>query len=100
MTTPAPTLSIQDLNDPHLRSPDALTTALNVLLKGLRLPFVLESPSDLTPWMLLALLECIVESRLPLSKEVRESRSDLDKVEAMKIFLGVLETDIIKMDVG
>ena len=100
MTTPVSTLSIQDLNDPHRQSPDTLTTTLNVLLKGLRLPFVLESPSDLTPWMLLAVLECIVESRLPLSKEVRESRSDLDKVEAMKIFLGVLETDIIKMDVG
>ncbi|KAF9646298.1 hypothetical protein BDM02DRAFT_3100063 [Thelephora ganbajun] len=100
MTTTVSTLSIQDLNDPHRQSLDALTATLNALLKGLRLPFVLESPLDLTPWMLLAILECILETRLPLSKEVRESRSDLDKVEAMKIFLGVLETDIIKMDVG
>ena len=100
MTTTFSTLSVQDLNDPHRQPPDALTTTLNALLKGLRLPFVLESPLDLTPWMLLAVLECITESRLPLPKGVRESRSDLDKVEAMKIFLGVLETDIIKMDVG
>ena len=100
MTTTISTFSIQDLNDPQRQSPDALTTALNVLLKGLRLPFVLESPFDLTPWMLLATLECIIESRLPLPKEIRESRTDFDKVEAMKIFLGVLETDIIKMDVG
>ena len=100
MTTTVSTFSVQDLNDPHHQSPDALTTTLNTLLKGLRLPFALESPSDLTPWMLLAILECIIEARLPLSKEIRESRTDLDKVEAMKIFLGVLETDIIKMDVG
>ena len=100
MTTTFSTLSVQDLNDPHSRSIDALTATLNALLTGLKLPFILESPLDLTPWMLLAILECIIESRLPLSKEIRESRGDSDKVEAMKIFLGVLETDIIKMDVG
>ncbi|KAF9783328.1 hypothetical protein BJ322DRAFT_146495 [Thelephora terrestris] len=100
MTTTVSTLSIQDLNDPHRQSLDTLTATLNVLLEGLRLPFVLESPLDLTPSMLLAILECICESRLPLTKEIRESSSDLDKVDAMKIFLGVLEADIIKMDVG
>ena len=100
MTTTFSTLSVQDLNDPHYQSIDALTVTLNALLKGLNLPFILESPLDLTPWMLLAILECILESRLPLSKEIRESRGDLDKVQAMKIFLGVLETDVIKMDVG
>jgi len=100
MTATISTLNIQELNDSHCQSLDALTATLNVLLKGLRLHFVLESPLDLTPRMLLAILECILESRLPLPKEIRESRSDLDKVEAMKIFLGVLETDIIEMDVG
>lgn len=100
MTTTFSTLSVQDLGDPHRQSIDALTATLNALLKGLKLPFLLESPSDLTPWMLLAILECMLEYRLPLSKEIRESRSDLDKVEAMKIFLGVLETDVIQMDVG
>ena len=100
MTTTVSTLSVQDLNDPHRQSLDGLTATLNTLLKSLGLPFTLESPLDLTPWMLLAVLECVLKSRLPLSKEIRESRSDLDKIEAMKIFLGVLETDIIKMDVG
>jgi len=100
MTATVSTLSVQDLNDPHRQSLDGLTATLNTLLKSLGLPFSLESPLDLTPWMLLAVLECILKSRLPLSKEIRESRSDLDKIEAMKIFLGVLETDIIKMDVG
>ena len=100
MTTTISTFSVQDLNDPHQRSINTLTVTLNALLKSLRLPFVLDSPLDLTPYMLFAILECILESRLPLSKEIRESKSHFDKVEAMKIFLGVLETDIIKMDVG
>lgn len=100
MSTTVSTLSVQDLDDPHEQSLNTLTTTLNALLKSLRLPFVLGSPLDLTPWMLLAILECILEFRLPLSKEIRESKSYFDKVEAMKIFLGVLETDIIKMDVG
>ena len=100
MTTTVSTLSIQDLDDPLEQSLDTLTATLNALLKGLRLPYVLESPLDLTPSMLVAILECILESRLPVSKGIRESRSDLDKIEAMKIFLGVLETDVIKMDVG
>jgi hypothetical protein len=102
MSTTIPTLglSIQDLNDPHQQSLNTLTATLNALLKNLKLCFVLNSPLDLTPSMLLAILECTLETRLPLSKEVRESKNHFDKVEAMKIFLGVLETDIIKMDVG
>ena len=100
MTTTFSTLSIQDLNDPLKKSINTLTATLNALLKGLKLPFVLNSPMDLTPCMLLAILECILESRLPLSKEIRESKNYFEKVEAMKVFLGVLETDIIKMDVG
>ena len=100
MTTTVSNLSVQDLNDPHQQSLNSLTATLNALLEGLNLPFVLESPLDLTPSMLLAILECICESRLPLSKDIRECWSDLDKVDAMKIFLGVLEADIIKMDVG
>ena len=50
--------------------------------------------------MLVVIFECILESRLPVYKGIRGSRSDLDKIEVMKIFLGVLETDIIKMVVG
>jgi hypothetical protein len=50
--------------------------------------------------MLLAILECILKSGLPLPKEIRESRSDFDKVGPMNIFLGVLETDTVNMDVG
>ena len=100
MTATVPTPNTQNLSDPHHQSLDALITTLNTLLKGLGLPFDLDPPLDPTPWMLLAILECILESRLPLSNEIRESRSDLDKVEAVKTFLDVLGADIIKMDVG
>ena len=82
----------------ELSSP--LINHLNELLDGLGLPFVLDTPLDLTPSLLLAILESLLQSRLPLSPSVRESRSDAAKVQAMKIFLGVLEADIINEDIG
>ncbi|KAI0297703.1 hypothetical protein BC826DRAFT_1090838 [Russula brevipes] len=82
----------------ELSSP--LTDLLNELLERLGLPFVLDTPLDLTPSLLLATLESLLQSRLPVSSSVRESRSDAAKVQAMKIFLGVLETDVINEDVG
>jgi hypothetical protein len=39
-----------------------------------------------------------LEPRFPIPKEIRESRSNFYEVEAMKTFLGVLETDVFKMD--
>jgi hypothetical protein len=89
-------LTLQDLES----TGHSLTDTLNRLLANLHLQFVLESPADLTPTMLLAILECILQSRLPISIAVRASRSEAAKVEAMKIFLGVLENDILQMDVG
>lgn len=82
----------------ELSSP--LTDRLNDLLDRLRLPFVLDTPLDLTPSLLLAILESLLQSRLPVSSSIRESRSDVAKVQAMKIFLGVLETDVLNEDIG
>lgn len=82
----------------ELSSP--LTDTLNDLLDRLRLPFVLDTPLDLTPSLLLAILESLLQSRLPLSSSIRESRSDAAKIQAMKIFLGVLETDVVNEDIG
>lgn len=89
-------LTLQDLEP----TGHSLTDTLNQLLSNLHLPFVLEDPSDLTPSLLLAILESILQYRLPIPISIRESRNDSAKVEAMKIFLGVLESDIIQMDVG
>ena len=78
----------------------SLTDSLNDLLDRLRLPFVLDTPLDLTPSLLLAILESLLQFRLPVSSSIRESRSDAAKIQAMKIFLGVLETDVVNEDVG
>lgn len=79
-------------------SPPTLVPTLNALLANLSLPFGLTSPTDLTPSLLLAILESILESRLPIPAAIRASRSALAKVEAMKVFLGVLECDVVPAD--
>ena len=81
-------------------SSSPLVDPLNALLDRLGLPFVLDTPLDLTPSLLLAILESLLHYRLPISTSIRESRSDVAKVQAMKIFLGVLETDVLIEDVG
>lgn len=83
-----------------LDSSSPLVDPLNSLLERLGLPFVLDTPLDLTPSLLLAILESLLQSRLPISTSVRESRNDVAKIQAMKIFLGVLETDVLNEDVG
>ncbi|KAI8994246.1 hypothetical protein BD414DRAFT_481869 [Trametes punicea] len=80
-----------------------LVNSLNELLERLhmKLPFPLESPFDLTPSLLLGILESILECRLPIPSAIRASRDFASKVQAMKIFLGVFETDVLGgLDVG
>lgn len=77
-----------------------LVASLNKLLAAIHLPLTVESPDDLIPSLLLAILESILKQRLPITSAIRESRSPSDKVQAMKVFLGVLETDVLEMDVG
>ncbi len=90
--------SSSELASFELSSP--LTDRLNDLLDRLRLPFILDTPLDLTPSLLLAILESLLQSRLPVSTSIRESRNDAAKVQAMKVFLGVLETDVVNEDIG
>ncbi|TBU27150.1 hypothetical protein BD311DRAFT_760887 [Dichomitus squalens] len=87
--------------NPHANS--ELVDNLNELLERLSipLPFVLETPSDLTPGLLLGIMESIMQTRLPISSAVRASHDFTNKVQAMKIFLGVLENDVLSgEDVG
>ncbi|OBZ68883.1 hypothetical protein A0H81_11161 [Grifola frondosa] len=77
-----------------------LVDSLNDLLVKLHIPIPLESPLDLTPSLLLAILESILQYRLPISPEIRASRDFGSKVDAMKIFLGVLANDVLRMDIG
>ncbi|KAH9889957.1 hypothetical protein C8Q73DRAFT_145814 [Cubamyces lactineus] len=81
-----------------------LVDDLNELMErlGMKLPFPLESPFDLTPSLLLGILESTLEARLPIPPAVRASRDFTSKVQAMKIFLGVFENDVLGggVDVG
>ena len=64
------------------------------------IPISLTSPLDLTPTLLLAILESTLESRLPLPPNVREALTPQTKVEAVKIFLGVLANDVLGVDLS
>jgi hypothetical protein len=78
-----------------------LVTTLNSLLAVLNLHGIqIESPEELTPSLLLGILECILQARLPIPQDIRRARDLPAKVEAMKIFLGVLEGDVFQSDVG
>ncbi|XP_006456894.1 hypothetical protein AGABI2DRAFT_122777 [Agaricus bisporus var. bisporus H97] len=73
-----------------------LTEQLNELLSSLNLPFALQSPAELTPSLLLAVLEAILDVRIPVDVHDPATRH----IQTIKVFLGVLETDIIRSDVG
>ncbi len=85
-----------------------LVSQLNELLTALRIPIPIQHPTDLTPSLLLAILESFLSSRLPLSPSIRQAALSKSptrhtealnaRVQCMKIFLGVLETDILKND--
>lgn len=80
--------------------PDILVQNLNDLLASLELPITVDSPYDLTPSLLLAILESILRDRLPISNTIRNSQTSAAKVEAMKVFLGILEDDVLQTDIG
>lgn len=79
-----------------------LVEQLNDLLQilNINLSIPIESPMDLTPSLLIAILESLLGSRIPTSTEPKGGVEDMKKVQDMKIFLGVLEHDILGMDVG
>ncbi|KAF8806071.1 hypothetical protein BYT27DRAFT_7191367, partial [Phlegmacium glaucopus] len=82
---------------------ETLVKQLNTLLISLHIPIPLISPTDLTPRLLVAILESLVGVRLPINfnHELKDSRrAHAEKVQAMKMFLGVLETDYLQTDVG
>jgi len=83
-----------------VESTSALVSSLNDLLTSLGIPISLASPLDLTPTLLLAILESTLESRLPLPPGVREAHTPQTKVEAVKIFLGVLGNDVLGVDLS
>lgn len=77
-----------------------LVDNINELLKQLCLPLVIDTPYDLTPSLLLAILESILRSRLPIPPDIRSSNEQGAKIGTMKILLGILEDDILEQDIG
>jgi hypothetical protein len=89
--------------EPDVAMSDAntLVQQLNALLQALQIPILLQSPTDLTPSLLIAILESILSTRIPLEFSPGRSLSKTNTgIQSMKVFLGVLESDIVKMDVG
>ncbi|KAJ7263173.1 hypothetical protein B0H12DRAFT_294588 [Mycena haematopus] len=83
-------------------SSEVLTSQLNQLLASLKISINLETHLQLTPSLLIAILESLMSARLNISQDLRETlgSSSAAKVQCMKIFLGVLQSDILKEDVG
>ena len=73
-----------------------LTSTLNALIAALGIPITIEAPYELTPSLLLALLESITRRRLPVPQAVRRARDAQSRVQAMKIFLGVFENEVLE----
>ncbi|KAF8134743.1 hypothetical protein K438DRAFT_796303 [Mycena galopus ATCC 62051] len=83
-------------------SSPVLMGQLNQLLAALKILIILESHSQLTPSLLIGILESLICARLPIPEEHREnlSSSPTSKVACIKIFLGVMQNDILQQDLG
>ncbi|TFK28988.1 hypothetical protein FA15DRAFT_664637 [Coprinopsis marcescibilis] len=94
-----------------------LVADLNGLLHALHIPIDLISPADLTPSLLIAVLESLLGLKIPIPpiassstasassnsrRQLSSSTSHLEqmKLQKVKMFLGVLETDVLQQDVG
>ncbi|TEB23747.1 hypothetical protein FA13DRAFT_1401410 [Coprinellus micaceus] len=90
---------------PFAASEDEVIRMLNSLMTSLHLPISILSPTDLTPSLLFAVLESFLGQKLPIPPvpthpDNSYSGSSILKVQKVKLFLGVLETDILQEDVG
>ncbi|KAF9554517.1 hypothetical protein CPC08DRAFT_173507 [Agrocybe pediades] len=78
-----------------------LVDQLNALLSALNIPITLLAPRELTPGLLIMILEQVMGQALPYFDKNKQTKNTTEsKVNNMKLFLGVLETDILKVDVG
>ncbi|KAG5634590.1 hypothetical protein H0H81_001449 [Sphagnurus paluster] len=77
---------------------ETLVKQLNALLSALQIPISLLSPTELTPSLLIAILESMLSTRIPQDNNVQTR--EIRNLQNIKIFLGVLETDVLRMDVG
>lgn len=112
-----------DTEDDEMEYISLLADNLNELLHTLdiQLSMPIESPTDLTPSLLIVILECLLGARIPVEAytyphrrttsmtegiaRFRSSRNQsnmetINRIQSMKLFLGVLEHDVLGMDAG
>jgi hypothetical protein len=80
----------------HSAMSRSLTSQLNNLLQAIHIPILLLSPTDLTPSLLIAILESFLGTKISLIA----NENPPTQIQNVKIFLGVLETDILQRDLG
>ncbi|KZT39675.1 hypothetical protein SISSUDRAFT_1060881 [Sistotremastrum suecicum HHB10207 ss-3] len=68
-----------------------MESALNDLLARLQIPLEIIDVTDLTPSLLLAIIESVQRTRIPVSPDIRGSSSREARVQITKLVLGVLE---------
>lgn len=83
----------------HVMDPFTLTAQLNALLQAIHLPFVLYSPVDLTPSLLILILESILGVPIPIAYAI-DKDDENRHIHTIKVFLGVLEIDVLQTDIG
>ncbi|KAH8828186.1 hypothetical protein DL96DRAFT_1602129 [Flagelloscypha sp. PMI_526] len=73
-----------------------LVRSLNALLVALHIPIPLTSPTDLTPSLLLAIASSLLRTRIVPPQATLESESEHERqLQTTKLFLGVLQTDML-----
>lgn len=77
-----------------------LALLLNELLDALDIPISIEAMYELTPSLLLAILESTLQTRIPVSQTLREARDLPSKVQSMQILLEYVEDHVLDHTVG
>lgn len=73
----------------------SLVQSLNNLLASLHIPIPLQSPTDLTPSLLLAIVSSLLRTRIPPPSSAQAISQDERQLQITKLFLGVLQTDVL-----
>ncbi|CCA73741.1 hypothetical protein PIIN_07696 [Serendipita indica DSM 11827] len=84
----------------HDTQAEQLVESLNLLLDNVEIPLQIDTLYDLTPSLLLMILENCLKSRLPLPDKLRRLQTPESKVEVIKMFLGVLGNDVLQVDLS
>ena len=69
----------------------ALVQQLNALIHSLHIPISIESAWELTPSLILAILESTLRKRLPIPQALRQARDLESKTRVMEMFLQYVE---------